>query len=222
MLNTLIFDDSIVVFWDRIDFKKNEYYQLALNGECVGNISKTHYTFSALIPQTEYCITLSIVQESGVKELETICVKTQAQKRRMDITKPPYNAVGGGEVMNTAAIQKAIDDCGAGDCVYIPQGTFLCGALRLHSDMELYLEEGAILLGSTQVADYMPKINSRFEGLEMQCLSSMLNIGELDKDAGYTTKNVVIRGAGRIVGGGIELCQNVIDSETLLLQEYLA
>lgn len=221
MLNTLIFNDSIIVFWDRIDLKKNEYYQLTLNGETVGTTAKTHYTFSGLIPQTEYCIKLALVCENGEKELDAISVTTQAAKSRIDITKPPYNAVSGGEVLNTVAIQKAIDDCGAGDCVYIPQGTFLSGALRLHSDMELYLDDGAVLLGSTQVEDYLPKINSRFEGLEMQCLSSMINIGELDKNAGYTTKNVVIRGAGKIVGGGVELCQNVIDSETILLQEYL-
>lgn len=221
MLNTLIFEDSIIVYWDRIQLKEKECYQLVLNDEIVGSTKKTHYTFEDLTPSTEYTIKVIIENIDESKEVGLLCVKTQAQKRRIDITQAPYYAVGDGKTLNTKAIQKAIDDCKAGECLYIPQGEFLSGALRLHSDMEVYLEEGAILLGATQVDEYLPKINSRFEGLEMKCLSSLLNIGELDKDASYTTKNVVIRGAGKIVGGGKELCQNVIDSESLILQEYI-
>ena len=222
MLNSLIFDDSVIVFWDRMELPKGAEYCLSLNGECIGRTSKTHYTFVGLLPQREYQIVLAMEQNGEYTELDALCVTTQAKKRRIDVTKPPYNAVGDGATLNTAAVQRAMDDCGVGDVVYFPQGTFLCGAIRLHSDMEVYLEEGATLLGSAQVEDYQPKIPSRFEGLEMQCLSSLINIGWLDKDAGYTTKNVVIRGAGKIVGGGKELCQNVIESETILLQEYLA
>lgn len=52
----------------------------------------------------------------------------------------------------------------------MPEGVFLTGALRLHSDMELYLEEGAVLQGTAEVSDYLPKIKSRFEGIEMDGL----------------------------------------------------
>ena len=221
MLNTLIFEDSIIIFWDRINLKENENYKLSLNGKVVGGTRKTHYMFSGLIPQAEYCIAVSLVQEHGENMLASICVKTHPEKRRIDITKPPYCAVGDGKTLNTKAIQKAIDDCGQDDCVYIPQGEFLSGALRLHSDMEVYLADGAVLLGSASVEDYLPKINSRFEGLEMQCLSSLINVGELDKNTGYTTQNVTIRGKGKIVGGGNILAQNVIDYESVILQEYI-
>ena len=222
MLNTLVFENSIIIFWDRLPLSKDGYYQVLLDGKEVGHTKKTHYTLQGLTPSTEYVVKVLLCRENERKEVDTVCVTTQAKKRRIDVTKAPYNAIGDGKTLNTLAMQKAIDDCAAGDCVYIPQGEFLSGALNLRSDMELYLDKGAVLLGSTQVEDYAPKINSRFEGLEMQCFSALLNVGVLDKDAGYTTKNVVIRGEGKIVGGGKELCQNVIDSETAILQEYLA
>ena len=40
------------------------------------------------------------------------------------------------------ALRRAIADCGKDDCVYFPKGVYLTGALDLHSDMELYLDEG--------------------------------------------------------------------------------
>ena len=78
------------------------------------------------------------------------------------ITDNPYHAVGDGKTMNTERIQKAIDECPAGGQVYIPAGVFLTGALRLHSDMELYLEKGAVLQGTQEPKDYLPRIRSRF------------------------------------------------------------
>lgn len=61
--------------------------------------------------------------------------------------------------------------------MYIPAGIYLTGALRLHSNMELYLDEGAILQGTAEIVDYQPRIPSRFEGTEMRCYSSLLNLG---------------------------------------------
>ena len=54
------------------------------------------------------------------------------------------------------AIQLAIDTCAkaGGGCVRIPQGVYLCGALRLCSNLELLLEEGAVLKGSDNHLDY--------------------------------------------------------------------
>ena len=43
-------------------------------------------------------------------------------------------------------------------------GRFLTGALRLHSDLEIYLAKGAVLQGTTNIHDYSPRIPSRFEG----------------------------------------------------------
>jgi hypothetical protein len=58
--------------------------------------------------------------------------------------------------MSTTAIQAAIDACHAagGGRVRIPPGRFTTGALRLKSHVHLYLEEGAILQGSSNWQDY--------------------------------------------------------------------
>jgi hypothetical protein len=70
-----------------------------------------------------------------------------------------YNVVEFGAVKNelsTTAIQKAIDAChdAGGGKVIIPPGTFITGTLVLKSRVNLYLEQGALLLGSLDLDDY--------------------------------------------------------------------
>lgn len=147
---------------------------------------------------------------------------TGKTKKRIDITASPYNAVGDGITMNTAAIQKALDDCDADSYVYIPKGDFITGALDMHSDSELYLGEGALLQGSVNPGDYLPKIHSRFEGYEMDCYRSLLNLGTLDNKAGYNCSNVVIRGKGSIMGGGSILAKSIASLEAERLKDFIA
>lgn len=73
--------------------------------------------------------------------------------------------------------------------VYVPAGTFLTGALTLQDHMELYLGEGAVLQGSSNPEDYLPRIPSRFEGTERECYQSLLNLGVMDHRAGCTSGN---------------------------------
>jgi len=58
-----------------------------------------------------------------------------------------FKAVPGGKVLNTTAIQKAIDKCAAnsGGTVLVPAGTFLTGMIRLKNNVELHLSPGAVL-----------------------------------------------------------------------------
>src|SRR5215469_11450018 len=67
-----------------------------------------------------------------------------------------YGAVADGSTINTTAIQKAIDACaqnGGGE-VYVPTGKFTTGTIALKSKVNLYLENGAVLQGSTNLKDY--------------------------------------------------------------------
>ena len=59
--------------------------------------------------------------------------------------------------LQTKAIQNAIDDCflAAGGRVVIPCSIFLTGDIRLRSNVQLYLESGAILNGSRYAEDYL-------------------------------------------------------------------
>ena len=64
-------------------------------------------------------------------------------------------ARGDGTTLNTAAIQKAIDDCGvAGGTILFPAGRYLTGTIQIKSNVTLRLEKDATLLGSTDAADY--------------------------------------------------------------------
>lgn len=87
------------------------------------------------------------------------------------------------------------------------------------SNVEIYLEEGATLKGSERVSDYAPKIHSRFEGVERECYASLLNLGTLNNEGGFSCENVLIHGEGAIIGGGKALQDNTIEQEKALLEK---
>ncbi len=68
-------------------------------------------------------------------------------------------ARGDGKTNDRNAIQASIDDCASagGGIVYIAPGTYLTGMLLLKSNVTLYLEAGATILGSKNVEDYLFK-----------------------------------------------------------------
>jgi len=119
-------------------------------------------------------------------------------KERICITE--YGAVSGKDVMNTSEIQAAIDACPENGCVVIPKGIFCSGALFLKSNMTLYLDSGACLLGSVNTDDY-PLMTYRWEGRETLCYASLLNTKEGKQE------NIRIQGKGTIDANGMVLFQ---------------
>jgi polygalacturonase len=63
---------------------------------------------------------------------------------------------GDGTTLDTASIQRAIDYAAAngGGVVDFPAGRYLTGTIQIKSHVTLRLEKGAVLLGSTDAADY--------------------------------------------------------------------
>ena len=221
-LNFTTFDDSITVYFKKSKSISDKFYYLYyINNKVVEKGYKTHYTFNNLTSQTKYEIKVEIYVKNKLVKTYLGTGTTKPTPNVIDVTKSPYNAVGDGVTLNTQAIQKAIDDCKKGERVYIPKGTFLTGALNLHSDMELYVEKGAILQGTTNEFDYLPKVNSRFEGYEMKCYRSLINIGTTTREKVYNCKNVVLRGGGTISGGSYVLAQNITLREKEELTEYI-
>ena len=80
------------------------------------------------------------------------CGKVYAQ----DYNVLDYGAIKGGKVLNTSSIQAAIDaaSLNGGGRVIIPEGSFLSGSIELRAGVDLHLQDGAVLLGSTNPADY--------------------------------------------------------------------
>ena len=104
-----------------------------------------------------------------------------------------FGAVPDGRTLNTTAIQAAVDNAykDGGGRVIIPAGRFLSGSIVLKSGVELHLLENAILLGSTNPADYI-KIN-RWKGLVMA----------------DGQKDIAISGKGILDGQGRRLALNI-------------
>ncbi len=68
-----------------------------------------------------------------------------------------FGAVAGGERVNTAAIQAAVDALGGeGGRIVVPPGVWLTGTVRLRSGCELHLYPGAVLKGTDNPEDYPP------------------------------------------------------------------
>lgn len=67
-----------------------------------------------------------------------------------------FGAKGDGQRKDTAAIQQTIDACAGkgGGRVVFADGTFLSGALRMKSGVELHIDRTATLLASPDIADF--------------------------------------------------------------------
>lgn len=217
------FSDSVVIYWDLPEtYEKGNTYVVTKNGSEVGVTEQCHLKVTGLDADSRYTFNIAMYKDGEkVLEIGEIECKTEPVKNRIDVTKAPYNAVGDGKTLNTAALQKALDDCKDGECVYVPAGDYMTGSLFLHSNMELYLAKGAIIHGTTSYTDYEPKIKSRFEGHELMTYAGLINIGELDRDKGFTCENVRICGEGKVYGGGVDLANSVIERETVLLKDYM-
>lgn len=77
-----------------------------------------------------------------------------------------FGAKPDGKTNNARAINAAITACSAagGGHVIVPKGDFLTGAVTLKSNVDLHLEEGAVLRFTTNPKDYLPLVRTRWEG----------------------------------------------------------
>ena len=78
------------------------------------------------------------------------------------------------DIPQTKEIQNAIDTCFStgGGRVIVPCGMFLTGGLRIRSNVELYLESGAILRGSRDPEDYMDYKNDTLEPVTIEAVGN--------------------------------------------------
>lgn len=203
MINAVIFDNQIKIWWDYNKLYSGCSYRIINDGKEFSTTA-SHYCFKELTPNTEYNFIVDLVDKDGniLKHIGAQAFKTKNTKNIIDVTKAPYNAVGDGKTICTKALQAAINDCTEDDMLFFPDGIYLTGALDLHSNTELRLSDNATIQGTTNVDDYLPLIRNR--GTTIGSYRSLLNAGTLDEYGGYNCYNITIVG-GKIIGGGDEL-----------------
>ncbi|MBC8039921.1 MAG: glycoside hydrolase family 28 protein [Opitutaceae bacterium] len=102
----------------------------------------------------------------------------------------------------TACLQAALDACATagGGTVTVPAGTFVTGTLRLRDHVTLHLENGAVLKGSANLADY-PEVIGGFTDAVGQARNRCLIYAQ---DA----VGVAITGQGTLDGNGAEFAHD--------------
>lgn len=79
-----------------------------------------------------------------------LCLASIGAWASVDYNVRDFGAKGDGKVLDHHSINRAIDTCVArgGGRVVVPAGTYLCGSIRLKSDVELHLMAGAKILAA--------------------------------------------------------------------------
>ena len=111
-----------------------------------------------------------------------------------DVTR--YGVYNDGVTNNTKAIADvvAMAEANGGGTIYFPAGTYVSGSIELKSNMTLYLESGALILGSEDKADY-PMITEKIvEGYTREGHAGMIYA--------LRAENVTVEGRGTIDGRG--------------------
>ncbi|KAL1084445.1 hypothetical protein V6Z11_D09G265600 [Gossypium hirsutum] len=125
-----------------------------------------------------------------------------SQPRPHSVSILEFGAVGNGKTLNTIAFQNAIfylksfaDKGGAQ--LYVPPGRWLTGSFNLTSHLTLFLEKGAVILGSQDPSlwDIVEPLPSYGRGIELpgRRYRSLVN--------GYMLRDVVITGDNGTIDG---------------------
>ena len=130
-------------------------------------------------------------------------IQVQAPFTMPDITVPDFGtcktfsivdfgAVPGEKQKNSLAISKAISAANeaGGGIVEIPAGEWLTGQIHLKSNVNLHLSKGAVLLFDDDPTDYLPAVNTSWEGMECMNYSPLIYA--------WKCKNIAITGEGTI------------------------
>jgi polygalacturonase len=97
---------------------------------------------------------------------------------------------------NRAAFQRAIDAChqAGGGRILVPAGIWPCGALTLKSNVELHLQQDALLAFHPATELYLPLVFTRWEGMELMGYQPLIYA--------FGAENIGLTGEGTIDGGG--------------------
>ncbi len=124
-------------------FRTEERVQVLLNGEALFDTDRNFFSLFDLQPETTYLLSVDGEELVFTTASESCCYSV------LD-----FGAVGDGVTLNTRALQTAINFLPENGRLLVPAGTYLTGPLMMKSHMTLELEEGAVLLGTTDKNEY--------------------------------------------------------------------
>lgn len=106
-----------------------------------------------------------------------------------------FGGIGDGITKNTEAFEKAFEALAkkGGGTLVVPNGVWFTGPIVLRSNVNLFLDKGALILFSPDNDDY-PIVKTSFEGLETRRCQSPIS--------GKGLENIAITGFGAIDGAG--------------------
>ena len=152
-----------------------------------------------LIPYFSSCMSKEVEKTSPAslyKDLEfNMAVVPEPTFPDFTVSITDFGAVGDGQTLNTLAIAAAIDKVTAkgGGKVVIPRGLWLTGPIILKNNINLSIEEGALVIFSSD-KDLYPLIETSFEGHNtVRCTSPIY---------GKDLENIAITGNGVFDGTG--------------------
>jgi polygalacturonase len=107
-----------------------------------------------------------------------------------------YGAKNDSSQRATKAIATAIAAASkkGGGTIYFPAGKYLTGPIHLKSNITIFIDAGAELHFSDRFEDYLPMVESRYEGVDVKSFSPLFYA--------YKQENIAIIGRGLINGHG--------------------
>jgi polygalacturonase len=104
-----------------------------------------------------------------------------------------YGAVEGGVFLNRDIISNVIKTCNeaGGGTVVIPDGKWLTGKIHFKSNVNLHLQDSAELIFSDDFNEYLPAVQSSWEGMECFNYSPLIYA--------FNCSNITLSGKGKLI-----------------------
>ncbi len=151
-----------------------ETFSVLLNGKAVRRESRNVFSLFSLAPGTTYTVMV---------RNQSVCFRTKEESFRLNVR--DFHALADGVHDDTPAFSAAIACLPENGTLYVPAGVYHLKPVFLKSNMTLYLERGAVLLGNPDRNAYpiLPGIAEdcggernfgTWQGEEASCFASLL------------------------------------------------
>lgn len=143
-------EKAVYLWWDkRAELGENCVYRVTLDDKACVYCADRLYDFYNLDMSVKHTFKIDVINEKG-----EILGKTEYFENRqifpkrspLDVTQPPYNAVGDGKTDCSYAIKKAFNDCNQDKYVYFPLGVYLCDNVNFDGSVKVVFDAGASLV----------------------------------------------------------------------------